>query len=65
MEQLTIEKAGPFLQKPGPGMLILPTQQLTGALREMPTNTVTFRSAGIDTARFRRIDLTAVIKPQN
>ena len=62
IQQITLEQAGPFLQKPGPRILILPTKELTGDLKSLATNAMTFRSAGIDTARFRTIDLTAVVK---
>jgi len=61
-QQLTMAQAGPFLLKEGPRLLILPTKEFSGELRTLATNAITFRSAGIDTARFRRIDLTAVIK---
>lgn len=62
LQQLTLEQAGPFLQKAGPRILILPTKQFSGELRNLATNTMSFRSAGLDTARFRRLDLTAVVK---
>lgn len=62
MQQLSVEQAGQFLQRAGSRILILPTQQFTGELMNVATNAMTFRSIGIDTARFKRIDLTAVIK---
>jgi 4-amino-4-deoxy-L-arabinose transferase-like glycosyltransferase len=64
IQQLTLEQAGPFLQKEGPRILILPTRQFTSELKKLATNSMTFRSPGIDTARFRRIDLTAVVKTE-
>jgi 4-amino-4-deoxy-L-arabinose transferase-like glycosyltransferase len=62
LQQITLEQAGPFLQREGPRILILPTRQFTGGLQNLATNMVSLRAAGIDTARFRRIDLTAVVK---
>jgi hypothetical protein len=62
MQQLTVEQAGPFLRKPGPRILILPTKLFSDEIKSLATNLVTFRSAGLDTARFRRLDLTTVVK---
>ncbi|HZR17653.1 MAG TPA: glycosyltransferase family 39 protein [Verrucomicrobiae bacterium] len=63
LEQLTIEQAGTFLAKPSPHVLILPTRDVSAELRGMATNALMFEAAGLDTARFRRIDLTAIVKP--
>jgi 4-amino-4-deoxy-L-arabinose transferase-like glycosyltransferase len=65
LQHLTAEQAEQFLQKAGPRMLILPTQALTAELRTAATNLLTFHAAGLDTARFRRIELTAVVKPES
>jgi 4-amino-4-deoxy-L-arabinose transferase-like glycosyltransferase len=65
LQQLTIEQARPFLAKPGGRILILPTQEVNDALRSVATNTMIFHAAGLDTARFRRIDLTVILKPGN
>ena len=62
IQQLTLEQTGPFLEKPGPRILILPSKEFTGDLKNLVTNAMTFHSAGIDTARFRKLDLTAVVK---
>lgn len=62
MQQLTVEQAGQFLRQDGPRILILPSKQFTLELKNLATNMMTFRSAGIDTARFTRLDLTAVVK---
>lgn len=64
MQHLTAAQAKQFLQKEGPRLLILPTSTFTSELKGVATNALTFRAAGIDTARFRRIDLTAVLKEQ-
>jgi 4-amino-4-deoxy-L-arabinose transferase-like glycosyltransferase len=63
LEQLTIDQARPFLAKPGPRVLILPTRDLSAELRGLATNAVMFEAAGLDTARFARIKLTAILKP--
>jgi 4-amino-4-deoxy-L-arabinose transferase-like glycosyltransferase len=62
MQQLSLDQAGQFLQKEGPRILILPTTQFTGGLKDLATNMASFRATGIDTARFRRLDLTALVK---
>jgi 4-amino-4-deoxy-L-arabinose transferase-like glycosyltransferase len=64
LQHLTADQAKQFLQKEGPRMLILPTQALTDELRTAATNLMTFHAAGLDTARFRRIELMAVVKPE-
>ena len=62
MQNLKIEHAASFLNEPGPRILILPTSQFTGDLCKLATNATAFRAVGLDTARFRKIDLTEVIK---
>jgi len=61
LQQLDPQEAGPFLQSPGPRILILPTASIA-ELGTLSSNYLTFRASGLDTARFRRIDLTAVVK---
>jgi len=61
MQELKMTEAKSFLQEPGPRILILPTSSL-GELGMLNTNLLTFRASGLDTARFRRLDLTAVVK---
>jgi len=61
LQQLHPQEAGPFLQSPGPRILIVPTAAIA-ELGTLSTNYLTFRASGLDTARFRRIDLTAVVK---
>jgi 4-amino-4-deoxy-L-arabinose transferase-like glycosyltransferase len=61
LQQLDLQEAGPFLQSPGPRILILPTASIV-ELGTLSSNYLTFRASGLDTARFRRIDLTAVVK---
>ena len=63
MEQITVEQARGYLDKPGPRMLIVPTALLSQEPSLTISNVLRFRAVGIDTARFRRIDLTAVVKP--
>ena len=61
MQSLTIEQAEQFLQKKGQRILLLPTKQFSAELKELATNMLTFQSAGLDTATFRRLDLTVVV----
>jgi hypothetical protein len=61
MQQLTLKEAGAFLQQKGPRILIVPTGS-TSELEVLATNYLKFRAAGLDTARFRRTDLTAMVK---
>jgi 4-amino-4-deoxy-L-arabinose transferase-like glycosyltransferase len=64
MQRVTLEQAGAFLDKPGPRILIVQTSQAASQLSGLISSNSfkTFRSAGLDTARFRRIDLTAIVK---
>lgn len=63
LEEISVEQARSFLEKPGPRMLIVPTAALNREPGLSISNALAFRAAGIDTARFRRIDLTALVKP--
>jgi hypothetical protein len=64
MQRISFEQSRGFLAQPGPRILIMPTRMRDSELWLQSTNLLTFRAAGIDTARFRRLDLTAVIKPE-
>lgn len=64
MEHLTVEQARPFLQKQGARLLILPASDFNNNLKDVCTNMLVFHSAGIDTARFRRIELIGLLKPE-
>lgn len=63
LQEISLDQAVPFLQKPGPRVLILPTGQLTAELQSAATNDVILRAVGLDTVRFKRIDLTAIVAP--
>jgi 4-amino-4-deoxy-L-arabinose transferase-like glycosyltransferase len=63
MQHLTRDQAKQFLQEPGPRMLFVTTKEFTGELTSLGTSALTVRSTGIDTARFRKLDLVAVVKP--
>jgi 4-amino-4-deoxy-L-arabinose transferase-like glycosyltransferase len=63
IELLSVSEATAFLNQSSPRMLVLPTDQLRGPLRELSTNAVLVRATGIDTAQFKYWDLTTVIKP--
>jgi 4-amino-4-deoxy-L-arabinose transferase-like glycosyltransferase len=63
LQQISLEEGREFLGKPGPRILIVPTRLLSGEAGFAVTNGLMFRATGIDTARFRRIDLTALVKP--
>jgi 4-amino-4-deoxy-L-arabinose transferase-like glycosyltransferase len=64
MEKISLSEAADFLKKPSPRILILPTQQFNAELRDCARNAMVFRSAGINTASLRRIDLTTLVKPE-
>lgn len=63
MEHLTLNQAQEFLSQPGPRLLIVPAKDFSPPLKALAGKALTFRASGIDTARFRRIDLLAVVKP--
>ena len=62
LQHLSADQAKQFLQSDGPRLLILPAKDFTPELRSLATNCPNFHAAGLDTARFRRLDLVAVIK---
>jgi 4-amino-4-deoxy-L-arabinose transferase-like glycosyltransferase len=63
MEYLPAEKAALFLARPGPRVLVLPTAQARGLLKELAAGAICVRATGLDTVHFRRHDLTAIIRP--
>jgi 4-amino-4-deoxy-L-arabinose transferase-like glycosyltransferase len=63
LEEVTLAEAAAFLEKDPPRVLILPTSQLAGRLKEIATNAVVVQASGIDTVHFKRWDLTAVVRP--
>ena len=62
VQHLTMAQGEAFLQRPGSRVLILPTRQFEIQLKPVVTNMIILNATGIDTARFRRIALTALIK---
>ena len=62
VQQLEPSDAAGFLSQPAPRVLVLPSDQFQGPLRDLVTNAVVIRATGIDTVQFKRWDLTAVIK---
>lgn len=51
-----------FMSAPGPRLCILPTADVSGAFASLPPDWKRVRVRGIDVARVRRVDLTALIK---
>ena len=62
VEQLEPLQAAAFLSQASPRILVLPTDEFRGALRDLATNAILVRATGIDTVQFKRWDLTGVIK---
>jgi len=62
LQHLTADQAPRFLQMQGPRMLILPTRDLSSQLQTAATNFLSFRARGLDTVRFRSVDLTALVR---
>ena len=62
VELLGIPQATAFLQQDSSRILVLPTDQLRGPLKDLTTNAIQVRATGFDTVQFKRWDLTAVVK---
>jgi len=63
VEFIPIMQAELFLKGEPPRLLVLPTQHLTGTLRDLATNTILLRATGFDTVQFKSWDVTAIIQP--
>jgi 4-amino-4-deoxy-L-arabinose transferase-like glycosyltransferase len=62
MEELLPWDAPGFLKRNQPLVLILPTQQITNLPPALLTNAVAIHAVGLNTARFKQVDLTALVK---
>lgn len=65
MQHLSADQAGEFLQGKGPRLLVLSARDFTPGLKSLANNLPSFHATGLDTARFRRIDLIAVFKEKD
>ena len=59
---LPVERAEAFWDQPGPRILIVPTDQIKGRLKDATSSARCVRARGIDTVQFKEHDLTAVIR---
>jgi 4-amino-4-deoxy-L-arabinose transferase-like glycosyltransferase len=62
-EFLPASRAAELWSQPAPVILVLPTSLWTNSLSAQATNATLLQASGIDTARFKHWDLTAVIRP--
>jgi 4-amino-4-deoxy-L-arabinose transferase-like glycosyltransferase len=60
---VTEAQAEEFWRGPGPRCLVMPTKDWVDLRLATPTNAVVLRANGLDTASFRRWDMTAVARP--
>ena len=62
MTQLDRETAQPFMDKPGPRFVFIPTNQLANVLPNRPPTWKTYSAQGFNVAKGKRVDLTLVLK---
>ena len=63
VEYLPADKAASFLARPGPRVLVVPTAQAVGPLKDLAAGAIRVRATGLDTVQFKPHDLTAIIVP--
>jgi 4-amino-4-deoxy-L-arabinose transferase-like glycosyltransferase len=64
MTQLDRETAKPFMEKPGPRFVIIPTNLLVDVFPNRPPDWKTYSAQGFNVAKGKRADLTLVLKPE-
>jgi hypothetical protein len=62
-EPLPPQQASAFLARPGPRVLVVPTEEAEPIRKSLGTEAVCVRATGLDTVSFKRHDLTAIILP--
>ena len=63
MADLDDDSVQPFMDKPGPRFVVLPTAMATQLYPTLPPGWKTYRTQGINTANFKRVDITLILKP--
>ncbi len=63
MSDLDDDEVQPFMEKPGARFVVLPTRLAAQLYPALPAGWKTHRAEGINTANFKRVDITMVIKP--
>jgi hypothetical protein len=63
MSDLDDDAVQPFMEKPGARFVVLPTRMVAQLYPTLPAGWKTHRAEGINTANFKRVDITMIIKP--
>ncbi|HSH40435.1 MAG TPA: hypothetical protein VK993_16810, partial [Chthoniobacterales bacterium] len=63
MSDLDDDAVQPFMDKTGPRFVVLPTQMAAELYPTLPPGWKTFRAQGVNTANFKRVELTLLLKP--
>ena len=63
MSDLDDDRVLPFMQKPGARFVVLPTKLAAELYPTLPEGWKTYRANGINTANFKRVDITLILKP--
>ena len=63
MSDLDDDAVSPFMAKPGARFVVVPTKLVAELYPTIPDGWKTYRAEGINTANFKRVDLTLILKP--
>jgi 4-amino-4-deoxy-L-arabinose transferase-like glycosyltransferase len=58
------KEATEFMSKPGPRFVIMPTSLADTLFRDHPANWESFSTRGFNIAKFKRVELTLILKPE-
>ena len=64
MSDLDDDLVPPFMEKPGPRFVVLPTRMAAELYPTIPDGWKTHRVQGVNTANFKWVDITMIVKPE-